>query len=205
MIRPFVRDGGPAYLKQNLFHSRMIRPPGRGQARGQTGVSQRAPVGSRRSRSLDTPQRTIGTAHPGARASRPHAVPWVVARFPCDGAPVHPAGGNRRGPAQAEPGRLWRSIRVEEMGEALPVLCGRDARAPGWASSHDAGISRSRYRRCIRAPLVIEGGPSLFVFIRVHSWFAFFSSDPRGASDNRFRHARHTPHSPFSSQECNSR
>ena len=52
-------------------------------------------------------------------------------------------------------------------------LCGRDARAPGWASSHDARISRSRYRRCIRAPLVIEGGPSLFVFIRVHWWFVF--------------------------------
>ena len=77
------------------------------------------------------------------------------------------------GPAQAEPGRLCRSIRVEEMGEALPVLCGRDARAPGWASSHDVGISRSRYRRCIRARLVIEGGPSLFVFIRVHWWFVF--------------------------------
>ena len=112
-------------------------------------------------------------AHPGARASRPHPLPWVVAQFPFDGAPVHRAGGNRMGPAQAEPGRLCRSIRVEEMGEALPVLCGRDARAPGWASSHDAGISRSRYRRCIRARLVIEGGPSLFVFIRVHWWFVF--------------------------------
>ena len=77
------------------------------------------------------------------------------------------------GPAEAEPWRRCRSTRVEEMGEALPVLCGRDARAPGWASSHDAGISRSRYRRCIRAPLVIEGGPSLFVFIRVHLWFVF--------------------------------
>ena len=112
-------------------------------------------------------------AHPGARASRPHPLPWVVAQFPFDGAPVHCAGGNRMGTAQAEPGRLCRSIRVEEMGEALPVLCGRDARAPGWASSHDAGISRSRYRRCIRARLVIEGGPSLFVFIRVHWWFVF--------------------------------
>ena len=108
-------------------------------------------------------------AHPGARASRPHPLPWVVAQFPCDGAPVHRAGGNRMGSAEAEPGRLCRSIRVEEMGEALPVLCGRDARAPGWASSHDARISRSRYRRCIRTPLIIEGGPSLFVFIRVHS------------------------------------
>ena len=132
-------------------------------------------------------------AHPGARASRPHPLPWIVARFPCDPAPVHRAGGNRMGPAQAEPGRLCRSIRVEEMGEALPVLCGRDARAPGGlpasppsrapeasgrprsrgSSSHDARISRSRYRRCIRARLVIEEGPSLFVSIRVHWWFVF--------------------------------
>ena len=56
---------------------------------------------------------------------------------------------------------------------ALPGVCGRDARAPGWASSHDVVISRSRYRRCIRARLVIEAGPSLFVFIRVHWWFVF--------------------------------
>ncbi len=158
-----------------LFHPRLIRlgVGWRGQARGQTGVSQRAPVGFQRSRPPDTLHRTIGTAHPGARASRPHPLPWVVAQFPCDGAPVHRAGGNRMGPAEAEPWRRCRSIRVEEMGEALPVLCGRDARAPGWASSHDVVISRSRYRRCIRARLVIEAGPSLFVFIRVHWWFVF--------------------------------
>ena len=39
------------------------------------------------------------------------------------------------GPAEAE--GAVRSTRVEEMGEALPVLCGRDARVPGWASSRD--------------------------------------------------------------------
>ena len=162
-------------LKQNLFHSRMIRPVvgGGRPARRQTGVSQRGQAGFQRSRPPDTPHLTIGTTPPGARASRPHPLPWVVAQFPCDGAPVHPAGGNRMGPAQAEPGRLCRSIRVEEMGEALPVMCGRDARAPGWASSHEVVISRSRYRRCIRPRLVIEGGPSLFVFIRVHWWFVF--------------------------------
>ena len=85
--------------------------------------------------------------------------------FPAMRQPAPPAGGNRMGPVEAEPGRRYRSIRVEEMGEALPVLCGRDARAPGWAFSHDARISRSRYRRCIRARLVIEAGPSLFVYL----------------------------------------
>ena len=57
--------------------------------------------------------------HPlGARASRPHAVPWVAAQFPCDVAADRPAGGNRMGPAEAEAGRRCRLIPVEEMGEA---------------------------------------------------------------------------------------
>ena len=30
MIRPVVGGGGPAYLKRNLFHSRMIRLAGLG-------------------------------------------------------------------------------------------------------------------------------------------------------------------------------
>ena len=34
-------------------------------------------------------------------------------------------------------------------------LCGRDARAPGWASSHDIVTPREHNRRSIRAPLVI--------------------------------------------------
>ena len=29
-------------------------------------------------------------AHPGARASRPHALPLPAAQFPCDGAAGHP-------------------------------------------------------------------------------------------------------------------
>ena len=114
---------------------------------------------------------TKGPPPPGARASRPHPLPWVAAQFPCDATPGYPVGGNGMGSAEAESWRRCRSTRFEDMGEVLPVLCGRDARAPGWASSHDVVISRSRYRRCIRARLVIEGGPSLFVFIRVHWWF----------------------------------
>ncbi|MDE2666439.1 MAG: hypothetical protein OXI69_09825, partial [Acidobacteriota bacterium] len=68
---------------------------------------------------------------PGARASRPHALPLRAAQFPCDEAPGHPAGGNGMGSAEAECRRRCRSNRVEELGEALPMLCGRDARAPG--------------------------------------------------------------------------
>ena len=47
----------------------------------------------------------------------------------------------------------------------------RDARAPGRASSHDAATPTSQYCRSTRAPLVIEGTPSLFVSIRGSSSF----------------------------------
>ena len=64
------------------------------------------------------PHLTIGTTPPGARASRPHAVPSVAAQFPCDVAAARPAGGNRMGPAEAEAGRRCRLIPVKEMAEA---------------------------------------------------------------------------------------
>ena len=87
-------------------------------ARRQTGVSQRGQAGFQRSRPPDTPHLTIGTTPPGARASRPHAVPSVAAQFPCDVAADRPAGGNRMGPAEAGAGRRCRLIPVEEMAEA---------------------------------------------------------------------------------------
>ena len=87
-------------------------------ARRQTGVSQRGQAGFQRSRPPDTPHLTIGTTPPGARASRPHAVPSVAAQFPCDVAADRPAGGNRMGPAEAEAGRRCRLIAVEELAEA---------------------------------------------------------------------------------------
>ena len=68
--------------------SRWIYPVAGGgrPARRQTGVSQRVQVGFQRSRPPDTLHLTIGTTPPGARASRPHAIPWVAAQFPCDAA-----------------------------------------------------------------------------------------------------------------------
>ena len=46
-------------------------------------------------------------------------------------------GSNRNGQGEEEPRRRCRSIQVGEMTEAVPALCGRDARAPGKPSSHD--------------------------------------------------------------------
>ena len=113
-------DGRVGLRETNLFHSRMIRPVvgGGRSGRRQTGVSQRGQAGFQRSRPPDTPHLTIGTTPPGARASRPHAVPSVAAQFPCDVAADRPAGGNRMGPAEAEAGRRCRLIPVEEMAEA---------------------------------------------------------------------------------------
>ena len=133
-----------------------------GTACGQTGASQRRQVGFQRSRPPDTAAAPSGRHPPGARASRSHPLPLPAAQFPSDIAPGHPAGGNRMGPAEAEPWRRCRSIRVEEMGEAVPgfVRAGRP-RSRG-ASSHDIVTPRAQIRRSIRAPLVIEGGPSVF-------------------------------------------
>ena len=153
----------------------MIRPVAGGgrPARRQTGVSQRGQAGFQRSRPPDTPHLTIGTTPPGARASRPHAVPSVAAQFPCDVAADRPAGGNRMGPAEAEAGRRCRLIPVEEMAEAAGgfVRAGRP-RSRG-ASSHDRVTPTGQKCRSILAPVVVEGGPSVLVPIRVHWWFVF--------------------------------
>ena len=53
-----------------------------------------------------------GDAHPGARASRPHAVPIRAAQIPCDGVAGHAAGENAMGPAEAAPWRRCRSSRA---------------------------------------------------------------------------------------------
>ena len=68
------------------------------------------------------PTAPSGRHPPGARASRPHALPLRAAEFPCDAAAGHPAGGNRIGPAEAEPWRRCRSTRVEEIVEAVPGI-----------------------------------------------------------------------------------
>ena len=60
------------------------------------------------------------TPHPGARASRPHALPQRTAQNACDGAPANPAGRNGVNPAKAEPWRDCRSSRVGEEGQAVP-------------------------------------------------------------------------------------
>ena len=81
---------------------------------------------------------------------------------------LQPALPARTAPAEAEAGRRCRLIPVEEMGEAAGRF-GRDARAPGWASSHDRVTPTGQKCRSILAPVVVEGGPSVFWSICVYS------------------------------------
>ena len=53
--------------------------------------------------------------HPGARASRPHAILLRTAQFPCDVAPGHPADVDAIDSAEAESRRRCRSTRVEQI------------------------------------------------------------------------------------------
>ena len=155
---------------------------GGGPARGQTGVSQRGQAGFQRSRPADTPHRiTIGTTPPsrGERAG----VPPACCPFGCRSVSLRccsrrPAGGNRIGPAEAEAGRRSRLIRWRRWPKLREDLCGRDARAPGWPSSHDRVTPTGQKCRSILAPVVVEGGPSVLVPIRVHSWFVFIDDRP---------------------------
>ena len=50
-----------------------------------------------------------------------------------------------------------------------PSSCGRDARAPREPSSHDIVTPRAQICRSILVPLVVEGGPSVFVSLPVPS------------------------------------
>ena len=80
----------------------------------------------------------------------------VVAELPRGFAGSHYVGSNRNGQAEGEPGRRCRSIQVEGMSEAVPVICGRDARAPRKPSTtHKTGnmvyiMPRNRARSLVQ-------------------------------------------------------
>ena len=73
--------------------------------------------------------RAIGRGAPRERGRPARMLSrYVQLSFPAMG---DPAGGYGWGSAEAESWCRCRSSRVEELGQTLPVLCGRDARAPG--------------------------------------------------------------------------
>ena len=96
------------------IEKRAIHEVTRRTRRNSSGVSE----GLRPGKATRTPSRSKSDwkeGHPGARASRPHALPFGAAQFPCDAAPGHCAGGKAMGLAEAEFRSRCRSSRVEEM------------------------------------------------------------------------------------------
>ena len=83
-------------------------------------------------------------------------------------AAILPAGTAAARPKESQGAAAGR-FRWRRWPRLCQAWCGRDARAPGWASSHDLITPRVKNCRSILAPLVVEGGPSVFWSIRVHS------------------------------------
>ena len=138
-------DGVKRVVHQGTRRTTKTRE-GRRRATKRDGSAASARAGARRAGACTLRRKGDGSGrHPGARASRPHAIPLPAAQFPCDAAPDHPAGGNAMGSAEAESWPRCRSTPVEEMGKALPVLCGRDGRG-------------SRGGDCVMPGLIQAGG-----------------------------------------------
>ena len=161
----------------------MIRPVvgGGGTALGQTGVSQRVQLGFLRSRPPDTPDRTAGTSwERGRPASMLSLWPPLsfsamlqAATLSAGTASARPKESHGAVPGRCKWGRWPRLCQAwcgrDARAPGKPSSCGRDARAPGKPSSHDIVTPRAQNCRRILAPLVVEGGPSVFWSICVYS------------------------------------
>ena len=98
----------------------------------------------------------------GARASRPHP-DYCQGVLPC--LRTIDASGKRKGSNGPVPGRSkW-----GRQPKLCQAWCGRDARAPRKPSFHEIATPKGQKRRRILAPLVVEGGPSVFRSIGVYS------------------------------------
>ncbi len=118
-----------------------------------------------------------GSCPPGARASRPHRSGRSPAGPLClrftQRAPILRIRLGEEHPATASPAhsrRQWRwlaSCLQKKGAGGTPAL-------PGGLPPHDRVTPRGQNCRSVPEPLVVEGSPSVFVSIRVHSWFVFF-------------------------------
>ncbi len=106
-----------------------------------------------------------GSPRTSIRSSSPSASRATASRPDYPVHPVYPCSQRI-----SIPRRRCRSIQVAETSRLCRVWCGRDARAPGWASSHDRVTPRGQHCRSIPGPAMVEGSPSVFVFIRGSSF-----------------------------------
>ena len=129
-----------------------------------------------------------GRHHPGARASRPHAVPSVAAQFPCDVAADRPAGGNRMGPAEAEAGAPLPVDSGGGDGRSCERICaGGTPALPGGLPPMTGSHQRDKIAEASWRQLSLKEVHQSLVPIRVHWWFVFIerygcfsSNDPHG-------------------------
>ena len=160
-----------------LFHSRRVRTVVGEGARhaGKQEFLKAAGRLSEKSRA-GYPHRTIGTTPPGS-AGVPPASSSLSCRsvsLRCGSQPLcrrelnGPGRSRALAPFPVDPGG-------GNGGGCAKICAGGTPALPGGSSFHAVVTPRSRYCRSIRAPLVIEGGPSVFVLIRVHWWFVFIS------------------------------
>ena len=120
---------------------------GGGRARGQTGFSQRAPVGFQRSRPPDIlpPHRRDDTPRERGRPARMLSLRLPLS-FPAMWRPaVLPAGTAWARPKQ-NPGAAAGRTGWRRWQRLCQDLCGRDARAPGGPSSRDTVTPKEVHR-----------------------------------------------------------
>ena len=87
-------------------------------------------------------------------------------RPPCRREPHGPGRSRGRAPLPVDSGG--------GDGRSCERICaGGTPALPGGASSHDRVTPTGQKCRSILAPVVVEGGPSVLVPIRVHWWFVF--------------------------------
>ena len=139
-------------------------------ARGQTGVSQRVHVGFLRSCPPDIPppHHRDDTPRERGRPARMLSL-YLPLSFPAMRHPATLPGGTARARPKQSHGAVAGRPGWRRWARLCQDLCGRDARAPGWASSHDIVTPRERNRRSICVPLVVEAGPCVLLSICVHS------------------------------------
>ena len=163
-------QGHERIIDFQLFHSRMIRPVRRGQGsrtngsfpKGARRLSENLPTGYPPLHHRDDTPRERG--RPARILSLGLSLSFPAMRHPT----ALPAGIAWARPKQSHGvvavrsgSRRW--VRLYQ------DLCGRDARAPGGASSHDRVTPTGQKCRSILAPVVVEGGPSVFWSIGVDS------------------------------------
>ena len=89
-------------------------------------------------------------------------------RPPCRREPHGPGRSRGRAPLPVDSGEGG-GRSCGRICAGTPALPGGDARAPGGASSHDRVTPTGQKCRSILAPVVVEGGLSVFVSLRVPS------------------------------------